>query len=199
MADDSRKHIRRDGEIMERPPGRPERLAQKVICRWFSIIAVNILELGRELVKGFLIHFSMMLQTVSRPLPQLLKAPPRLGDSNDRDIEVTMLDQFVQSGENLLIGEVSSGTEKNESIGIFFAHLISPVLRSDNTTIEGTKILHRPFLSRVSVIIEREQTTKYINILTWGEMIQSSPLGKQRKQNSFSTMRHPSLCSLVNK
>src|SRR5436309_13293616 len=120
MGHDGGKHARRNGQVMKRSFRRTECPTQKLIGRGVLIIAIDVLEPGRKLIKRLWVHSSVMLQTVSRPFLQSVKAPPRLGDADDRNIEVTLLDQCLQCRENLFIGKVAGGAEKNERIGMFF-------------------------------------------------------------------------------
>jgi hypothetical protein len=46
-------------------------------------------------------------------LLQLLKIPAGFGDADDRNIEATALGESLQSGENLFVGQVTGGAEKD--------------------------------------------------------------------------------------
>jgi len=56
-------------------------------------------------------------------LKQLVKLPSRLGDTNDRDIEVVVFDQRPQRREDPLVGEIAGGPEKYKCVRSTLGHI----------------------------------------------------------------------------
>ena len=67
----------------------------------------------------------MVLEAVARPIAQLVQRPAGACHADDRDIQIARSDQRLQRGEDLLVGQVARGTEKNEGVRFGHRHLFT--------------------------------------------------------------------------
>jgi hypothetical protein len=63
-----------------------------------------------------------VLQTVAGTGPELVKAPPGLGDADHRHVEVAAPDHRLECGEDLLGGEVAGRAEEDQGIRVLAIH-----------------------------------------------------------------------------
>src|ERR1700739_2333679 len=64
----------------------------------------------------------MFLQTVFRASAKLIEIPSGFGDPNHGGVEVPPLYHCLQRRENLFVGKIAGGTEKNECIRVETGH-----------------------------------------------------------------------------
>ena len=93
---DCPKQQGRDGEVVRRPLGGAEFLADGLERRRVLVIAVHITQQAGQLVEGGGIESPVVLQTVARPRPELVELPASLGYADDRHGEVAALQHRLQ-------------------------------------------------------------------------------------------------------
>ena len=64
----------------------------------------------------------MLLDAVARARAKLIDAPARLGDADDRHVQVAALHHRLQRREDFLVSQVARGAEKDECIGMRIVH-----------------------------------------------------------------------------
>ena len=122
--DDNAKQARGDREIVQRPLGAAERLLQLLESLGIVVIAVDIAHEPQQLIEPCSAR-RVLLDTVSRPVPQLFDRPAGLGDADDRDVDAFAADQAQKRRENLLEREIAGSAEEHQSVGLGGLHLIS--------------------------------------------------------------------------
>jgi hypothetical protein len=63
-----------------------------------------------------LIHAAILGDAVQRPRLQPIQIPSRLGDPNDRDLQVMPFHQCLQRWKNLLVGKISGRAKEYQRI-----------------------------------------------------------------------------------
>ena len=118
LFDHGREQTLRNGEIVQRPLCRTELTTQKIEGRRISVIAVDKAKQRRELVEGRAVDAAAVrLQAVLCTGPELIEAPPRLRDTDDRHVQMPALHHRLERREDLLVREVSRRAEEDQGIG----------------------------------------------------------------------------------
>ena len=102
-------------KIVERAAGLAERFAQKLKCVRILIIAVDVLQQLYELAVGRLVEVAAIGQTVTHAVSHLLDCPAGFGDADNREAEIVAEDHFLQSGEDLLVSEITGGSKNTNA------------------------------------------------------------------------------------
>lgn len=84
-----------DGEVVSGPHGRIEFFANRLKRGRFGVISVHITEQTTKLLESRGIDSAVLFQAVVRPRPKLLEGPTRLGDTDNRHIEVAALNHSL--------------------------------------------------------------------------------------------------------
>ena len=107
----------RDGEVMRRAPGIPQRLPKRRERVRVVVITAHIPEQGKQVVKSApVIDPAGLPDAVRRPFAQLRQAPLRGGNANHRHLENAAPCHRVERRKNHLVGEVAGHAENNQRI-----------------------------------------------------------------------------------
>ena len=118
LLDDRAEEAGRDRQVVRRMLRAAERLAQRREGGRVAVVAVDVLEQRHELrERGLVDAAAVLLQARARPLHELLGRPARLGDADDRDVEVAPLDHALERGKDLLVGQVAGRAEEDQGVG----------------------------------------------------------------------------------
>ena len=130
LLDDQPEQRGRDGEVVRRPLGGAELLADGLEGRRVLVVAVDVAQQAAQLVERRGIEPAVLLEAVARPGPELVEVPAGLGHADDRHVEVAALHHRLQRREDLLVGQIAGGAEEDQGVGMGFAHrdLLSPSL-----------------------------------------------------------------------
>src|SRR6185437_2197509 len=107
----------RNGEVVERTMSLAELAAQSGEGFGIVIVAVDVAEKREELLEGVSIEAAMVFQALPGAVLELVKGPAGFGHADDREIESLIADEPLQGGEDLLVGQVACGAEKNQRVG----------------------------------------------------------------------------------
>src|SRR6516225_4525981 len=99
-------------------------------CR-ILVVAVDIVQQAAQLVESSRIRPTMFLQAVFRASVKLIEIPPSFGNPDHGNIEVSSLYHRLEGRENLLVGKISGGAEKNERVRVGVSHEILLPATSD--------------------------------------------------------------------
>ena len=116
------EQARRDREIEQRTGRRAKRLAQRVERPRLQVVAGHVGQSRRELAKTLGLGAAVSGDALPGPGPQLLDAPGRLGDPDDRDGQVAVAAHVQQRRKNLLVGEVARGPEQDQRVRVRLVH-----------------------------------------------------------------------------
>jgi hypothetical protein len=112
------EQARRNGQIVRRPRGTPQGLAQPVEGDRILVITVDVAQPLHQRGECRLIDApAVLLEAVAGALPQLFDRPARLRDPDDRRFEGAASDHVLQGRENLFICQVPGGAEEHQGIG----------------------------------------------------------------------------------
>ena len=64
----------------------------------------------------------MLVETVASPGLKLLERPARLGHADHGYVEVPVLNQVLDRGKDLLVGQVAGRPEEDEGVGMVLVH-----------------------------------------------------------------------------
>src|SRR5690242_4839024 len=107
----------RDGQVMRRPLRSVEFFADRLKRAGIVVVAVYVTQQSAQLLKSRRIDSAVFLEAFLSPRSKLLEVPAGFGDTDDRHVEMTALDRRLQRRKNLLVGQVTRGTEENQRIG----------------------------------------------------------------------------------
>jgi hypothetical protein len=97
---------------VRRATGRAERFLQFVEGPRFLIIAADIAKQLQQLCQGFLINVAaLLLDAVTHALFEMFVRASGPGNANHGYIQVTMPNHMIKSREDLLVRQVSHGSE----------------------------------------------------------------------------------------
>ena len=114
---DRREQAGRDGQVVQRPLGGAQRLAQALRTSRVAVIAVDVLQPGAELARTHPASTPPCFSRLSlRARPELIEVPARLRHADDRHVEVTVPDHRLQRREDLLVRQVAGGAEEDEGV-----------------------------------------------------------------------------------
>src|SRR5215470_4172975 len=114
---DEPEERRRDGKVMRWPLCRVQLLADGLEGSCVFIVTVNIAQQAAQLVEGRRIDPStVFLDTVSRPLSELIEIPTCFSHPNNRHIEMAPFDHRLERRKDFLVGEIARGTEEHQCI-----------------------------------------------------------------------------------
>ena len=120
--DDDAEQARRDRQVVQGPGRAVESLAQLVEGRAIVVIAVDVAEQLEQLGESGLVDAAVLGETVASPGLKLLERPARLGHPDHRYVEMPVLNQVLERGEDLLVGQVAGRPEKDEGVGMVLFH-----------------------------------------------------------------------------
>ena len=129
LLDDQPEQHRRDGQVVRRPLGGAERLADGLERRRVLVVAVDVAQQTAQGVERRGIHPSVLLEAVVGPGPELFEVPARLRHADDRHVEVAALHHRLQRGKDLLVREIAGRAEEHERVGLGVAHRVLRVTR----------------------------------------------------------------------
>src|ERR1700739_3103139 len=116
VLDDGFEQHRRNCQIMRRSLRILELLPKRSEGCRILVIAVDIAQHADQLLESGGIEPPMFLQTVFRASAKLIEVPSSFGDPNHGDVEVSSFHHRLQGRENLLVGKIAGGAEKNECV-----------------------------------------------------------------------------------
>jgi hypothetical protein len=96
--------------------GTAQCIAERLIGHRVAVIAINVLKERTKFRNRLWLRTAVLADTIARPLAKLIQAPPGLCHPDDWDVEVTSPDQCLKGRKDLLVGEIASGSEKDQSI-----------------------------------------------------------------------------------
>src|SRR5262249_47481820 len=102
--------------------GRAERLADGLERRRILIVAVDVAQQVAELVERRAVDPAVLVEAVLGAGAELLEVPTRLGDADDRRVEVAALHHRLQRGKDFLFGEAARGAKEDEGIRMKVPH-----------------------------------------------------------------------------
>ena len=115
--DDRREQARRDRQVVERPLGAAQRLAQPIERVRIFVVAVDVAKQTRELGEGGRVDTAAVrLEAVARARAKLIEVPARLGHADDGHVEATTLDQGLQRREDHLVRQVAGRAEEDQRV-----------------------------------------------------------------------------------
>src|SRR5580692_2241794 len=110
------EQARRNGEIVDRTGGRPQRLLEKHECSRIPIVAIHVVQQRRQFCEALRFEVARRLHAVARAVAELVERPAGACHADDGNVQPAPMYHGVQRGKNLLIGEISGRAEKYESI-----------------------------------------------------------------------------------
>src|SRR5262249_58315998 len=79
-----------------------------------------------QLREGLLVEAAVLGHALPRALDELVLGPARLGHADDGRVQPSALDELLQGGEDLLVGEVAGGAEEDQRVRAgLLAHFFS--------------------------------------------------------------------------
>src|SRR4029450_11498174 len=111
------EHARRDGQVVQGPLGVAQGLAELLEGLGVGVVAVDVAQQPRQLGERLLVDLAVVLEAVVGPPAQLFQVPTRPGHADDGHVQAAALDQCLEGGEDLLVGEVAGGTEEHDGVG----------------------------------------------------------------------------------
>ena len=112
-----REQAWRHREIVQRPLRLTKLLAQLGEGRGIVVVAVDIAQQRHQPLLRLRVRAAVMLQAVCRACLQLIQVPPGLGDADDRHVQSLVAHQTQQRREDLLVGQIAGGAEKDDRVG----------------------------------------------------------------------------------
>ncbi len=112
----------RNGEIVCRPLGAPEFLAQCLEGRVIGVIAVDIAQQPAQFFPRGRVEPAVLLQAVFGARLELLQVPARLGHADHGHREMPALQHRLQRREDFLVREVARRAKENQCVGMRSAH-----------------------------------------------------------------------------
>jgi hypothetical protein len=109
-----------------RPLRRAELTAERLERRRIVVVAVDIFHEADELVERRGVEAAVLLEAVLHAGAELLVVPARLGDADDRNVEMGALQHRLQRREDLLVGQVPGGSEEDQGVGARGVHRYLP-------------------------------------------------------------------------
>ena len=103
---------------MRRPLRAVEFFAERLKCRGVIVVAVHVTQQPAQLVEGRGIDAAVFLQAVVRAGLKLFEVPTGFGHADDRHVEVAALHHRLQRREDLLVGQIAGGAEKDQGVGM---------------------------------------------------------------------------------
>src|SRR6185503_19176622 len=128
LIDDGLEEARRDGQVVRRVTRVPQLLAQALEGPRIGVIAVDVVQHADQASERVGIETAVPLDAVAGARLQLIARPAGLGDANHGDVEVAASGQRLESGKDLLVGEVAGGPEEHERVGLLVTHRSAPLV-----------------------------------------------------------------------
>jgi hypothetical protein len=112
----------------------PERAAsERLERRRLSVVAVDVSKQSAQLRERVPVQPPVLLDALLRARAQLVEGPARLGDADDRHVEVAALGHRLQRGEDFLVRQIARRPEKHQRVGVCVAHLHLLVLSRESS------------------------------------------------------------------
>ena len=108
----------RDRQVVQRALRVAQSLPQLLEGRRIVVVAVDVAEPLDQLGESRLVDAAVLREAVASPCSKLLQVPARLGHADDRYVEVPVLDQGLEGGEDLLVGQVAGRPEEDQGVGM---------------------------------------------------------------------------------
>ena len=122
MFDDDAEHARWNRQVVQRTGRSIKSLAQLIEGFAVVVIAIDVAKQLEQLGESGLVDPAVLGQAVAGPSLKLLERPARLGHADHRYVEMPVLNQVLERGEDLLVGQVAGRAEKDEGIGVVQFH-----------------------------------------------------------------------------
>ncbi len=107
-----------DRQVVDRPGRAVEHLAQLGERGGVLVVAVDVAELFDEPGESGLVDAAVFFQAVASPSLKLREIPARLGDADDRYVQVIVLEQVLDGGKDLLVCQVAGRPEEDQGVGL---------------------------------------------------------------------------------
>src|SRR5215472_11883050 len=106
--------------------------AQLLEGRRILVISINVPDQADQFSESSRIDAAVLFDGVLDAGVELLEIPTRLGDANDRNIQVAPLDHGLQARKDLFVSEVASRTKEDQRIrtNVLHTSLRVPTLHS---------------------------------------------------------------------
>src|SRR6516164_2894023 len=146
--------------------------AQLLEGRRILVISINVPDQADQLSKSSRIDAAVLFDGVLDAGVELLEIPTRLGDANDRNIQVPPLDHRLQVEKDLFVSEVASRTKEDQRIRTNLIHtsLRVPALHSRGFfEVSAKSIAHGGqqlvsivgFATRAETLVKRSGQNRY--------------------------------------
>src|SRR5262249_36066841 len=124
--DDGGEQAGRRGEVAERALGVAELLAQALVGGGLAIVAVDVVEGARDRGEGLGIRAAVVPEALAHAFAQLLEIPARARDAEHRHPQASAPHQALERRIDLLVGEITAGSEQDQRVGCAVAHVSCP-------------------------------------------------------------------------
>src|SRR5271165_1680661 len=102
----------RDREIMQRPPGGPQRLLERLEGLRVVIVAIDIIQELDQARESGLAEVPVTFEAVPGAGPKLFEIPAGFRHPDDRDVEAFLADQSLKRWKDLLVRQVAGRAEE---------------------------------------------------------------------------------------
>ncbi len=115
----------RDGQVVRRPASAVQLALDGVIGLQVRVVAAHVAKPVEQLAQDGFVQLlgPVLLQAFARAILELLRRQRRVGDADDRHVQMPPAGHRVERGENLLVGEVPAGPEEYERVGPWCGHV----------------------------------------------------------------------------
>jgi hypothetical protein len=114
--DDGREQAGRNGEIIKRLPGAPQRRAQSLVDRRVAVIALHVLQGCTEPRESRLVDAPVFLQAGVDASAKGVAIERTGSHADDRHVEVPVLHQALKRGIDFFSGKIAGGAEQHQRI-----------------------------------------------------------------------------------
>jgi hypothetical protein len=81
-----------------------------------AVVTIDVAEEAGEFGECLFIQTAVLSDAVASTFPKLVDAPPGFRDTDYRHLKIMAANQRLERGKDLFEGEISGGTEENESV-----------------------------------------------------------------------------------
>ena len=124
--DDGGEHAGRNDQVVQRPLGGAEGLAQLRKRRRVAVIAVDVIQQGAKLRVRRRVQAAVLFEAVLGPRFELIERPFGPTHADDRHVEMAAPDHRLQGRKDLLVRQVAGGAEEDERIRTGGSHQAPP-------------------------------------------------------------------------
>jgi hypothetical protein len=112
-----------NGQVVQRPPGVTQRLAQAIEDRRVVVVAAHVAEQAGQLREGVGIDTAAVcLDAVAGAGAKAVDVPILPGHGDHGHVEPAAARHGLERGKDLLVGEVSGRAEEHQRVGLKLAH-----------------------------------------------------------------------------